>query len=658
MIDRVFFEIVVLIGLSVVAIVVFHRLRVPTSLGYLLVGAVVGPNALALVADADHNRVLAEFGIVFLLFTIGLSFAGPQIRSMRSMVLGLGLAQVGLTTVVVAAFGWMLGLPILAAVVVGAVFAQSSTIIIARQLAEQGEDHARHGRLATAMSVFQDVTAVPLVVVIPVLGAAAGAGAMLFPLGFAFAKALLAFALVWLLARWVLRPLLREVAAWRSPELFTLAVLLVTLVAAGITDFLDLSMALGAFLAGLVLGETEFRHQVEAAIRPFRDVLLGLFFITIGMMVDPAVLAGIWYWALLLAVGVFLCKALLILALVKSAGLALSDAVRVGVVLAIGGEFGFALLALALVDGLLDAALAQLVLTAVLFSMIAAPLCIRSNRWFGSRFSRPVLEHDRSVATELPGGLSDHVVVCGYGRVGQNVARFLAEEAVPYIALDLDPLRVRDAHAAGMPVYFADSSDAEVLRSVAADRARLVVISHGDLPATRRLLHSLAGIAPAVRVMVRARDDAPVDELLALGATEVVPETLEASIMIGAHVLLLGGVSPSRVLRRMRSAQADRYRLLREVFAGVEFVEGAPKRQRLHSVRLGADWVAVGRRLDEIDFDPCALQALVRYQQREATPRPDTVLQADDVLVIFGEVEAIDACEARLQGGPIPVAVR
>ena len=648
MIDPVFREVLTLLGLSVVAIVVFHRLRVPTSLGYLLVGAVVGPNALGWVADADHNRVLAEFGIVFLLFTIGLSFAGPQIQAMRGMVFGLGAAQVGLTTVVVGALAWLLGLPPLAALVAGAVFAQSSTIIIARQLAEQGEDQTRHGRLATAMSVFQDVTAVPLVVVIPVLGAAAGAGAMLLPLGAAFAKALLAFALVLLLARWVLRPLLREVAAWRSPELFTLAVLLVTLVAAGITDLLDLSMALGAFLAGLVLGETEFRHQIEATIRPFRDVLLGLFFITIGMMVNPAALPDIWHWALLVAVGVFACKALLIVLIVRLGGVALPDAVRIGVVLAIGGEFGFALLALALLDGLIAPDIAQVILTAVLIGMISAPLWIRSNRWFGRRFAQPVVVRDPAVSSDLPEGLRDHVIVCGYGRVGQNVARFLAEESVPYVALDMDPARVGDAHAAGMPVFFADSSDPDVLRSVAAERARLVVVSHDDLAATRRLLANLSNIAPQARVMVRSRDDAPVEELLALGAAEVVPETFEASIMIGAHVLLLGGVAPSRVLKRMRSAQRDRYRLLREVFIGTELIDARPGQPRLHSVRLGADWSAVGRRLDELDLGDAVVHALVRDEHRQESPPAETVLCAHDVLVLFGEPSSLEACEQRL----------
>lgn len=648
MIDPVFREVLTLLGLSVVAIVAFHRLRVPTSLGYLLVGAVVGPNALGWVADADHNRVLAEFGIVFLLFTIGLSFAGPQIRAMRGMVFSLGVAQVGLTTLVVGGLAWVLGLPPLAALVAGAVFAQSSTIIIARQLAEQGEDQTRHGRLATAMSVFQDVTAVPLVVVIPVLGAAAGAGAMVLPLGVAFAKALLAFALVLLLARWVLRPLLREVAAWRSPELFTLAVLLVTLVAAGITDLLDLSMALGAFLAGLVLGETEFRHQIEATIRPFRDVLLGLFFITIGMMVEPAALPDIWHWAVLVAAGVFVCKALLIVAIVRLGGVALPDAVRIGVVLAIGGEFGFALLALALLDGLIAPDVAQIILTAVLIGMISAPLWIRGNRWFGRRFAQPVVARDPEVTTELPAGLRDHVIVCGYGRVGQNVARFLAEEAVPYVALDMDPARVRDAHAAGMPVYFADSSDPDVLRSVTVERAILVVVSHDDLAATRRLLANLSSLAPAARVMVRARDDAPVEELLALGAAEVVPETFEASIMIGAHVLLLGGVAPSRVLKRMRSAQRDRYRLLREVFVGTDIVDAEPGKPRLHSIRLGADWNAVGRRLGDVEFGHCVLQALVRDEHRDETPLPETVLRPDDVLVLYGEPKALDVCESVL----------
>ncbi len=419
-----------LLAAMVLAVGLFQRVRIPSSLGYLLVGALIGPHALGLVASAESIRLVAEFGIVFLLFTIGLNFSLPQIYALRHTVFGLGTGQVVLTTIAVGLLGWLVGLAPAAAFAVGAVFAQSSTTIIAKQLAEQDELGTRHGRLALAMSVFQDVTAVPFVIVIPVLGAAAAvtgpqlAGA----LAMALVKALAAFALVYVAGRWLLRPLFHEIAARRSPELFTLSVLLVSLAAAAGTDRLGLSLAFGAFLAGMMLGETEFRHQIETTIRPFRDVLLGLFFVSIGMLVDPRVLPGIWHWALAAAMVMLVVKAVLVAALVRGSGLDRPTAARTGITLAVGGEFGFALLALAIDASVVDGAIGQIALTAVLASMIAGPLLIRYGHtlatWVGAH---RLQERIHAPPPDLPrtAALHDHVIVCGYGRIGQNVGHFL-----------------------------------------------------------------------------------------------------------------------------------------------------------------------------------------------------------------------------------------
>lgn len=342
--NTVFTEILILLIFSVVVVAIFNRLRLPSSLGYLLVGIIAGPHALALVQDAENIRILAEFGIVFLLFTIGLNFSLPQIMAIRHTVFGFGTSQVVLTTAVVACIAWLAGLSPAAAFVIGAVFAQSSTTIISKQLLEQDEDKSRHGRLSIAMSVFQDVTAVPFVVIIPVLGTVAS-GAIALPLGMALFKALSAIMIAYFAGHWLLRPLFHEVAARRSPELFTLTVLLVTLVAAGTTQALGLSMALGAFLAGMMLGDTEFRHQIESTIRPFRDVLLGLFFVTIGMLLNISIIPAIWHWAAVSAVGLILVKTILVFMIVRIGGIDPATAIRIGIVLAVGGEFGFALLA-------------------------------------------------------------------------------------------------------------------------------------------------------------------------------------------------------------------------------------------------------------------------------------------------------------------------
>jgi CPA2 family monovalent cation:H+ antiporter-2 len=654
-----FVEVLLLLATAVFVVALFQRQRVPSSLAYLLVGAVLGPHAAGLISNAETIRLVAEFGIVFLLFTIGLNFSLPQIYALRHLVFGLGTGQVLLTTFAVGLVAWMLGLPPPAAFVVGAVFAQSSTTIIGKQLAEQGEENSRHGRLALAMSVFQDVTAVPFVVVIPVL-AAAGTQSLALPLAEALAMALLAVAVVFVAGRWLLRPLFHEIAARRSPELFTLTVLLVSLAAAWATDSLGLSLAFGAFLAGMMLGETEFRHQIESSIRPFRDVLLGLFFVTIGMLVEPSLLPRIWPWALAAAAGLLVSKALLVALIVRLAGLEAATAWRTAIVLAVGGEFGFALLALAIGAGAIAEQPAQVALTAVLFSMILGPLLIR----FNQTVAQPLAGRAAPVPAAAPplpqaAALRDHVIICGYGRIGQNVGHFLEEEGIPFVALDLDPVRVRDARTGGEPVFYGDAAERDMLEAVGMATARLVVVSHDDIAAALKVLHHVRALRPALPVMVRTRDESRVDELRRAGATEVVPETLEAGMMIVSHALLLLGVPLRHIVRRIRDVRVDRYHLMREFFRGSEALAGHADdadADRLHSVALDAGAAAIGRTLAELDLqrDRVLVTALLREGKRDLAPGAATRLNAGDVLVLFGAPADLDRATARLLGPALP----
>jgi CPA2 family monovalent cation:H+ antiporter-2 len=662
MIDHFLTQVLILLVTAVVVVVVFHRLRIPSSLGYLLVGVLLGSYTPGPVIDAQPVRYLAEFGIVFLLFAIGLNFSMPQIHAMRHVLLGLGTAQVLLTTAAVGLVAWLLGLPATAAFVVGAVFAQSSTTIIVKQLTEQGEENSRHGRLAIALNVFQDVTAVPFLVIFPVLATVAadtssGMGAMASALGLAFAKAVFALVLVFIAGRWLLRPLFYLVAEQRSTEVFTMTVLLVSLAAAWTTHSLGLSMAFGAFLAGMMLGETEFRHQVESAIRPFRDVLVGLFFVGIGMLFDPSSLPQIWHWALLGAVILVLLKTLLVAQIVSIAGMDAMTAWRTAWVLAEGGEFGFALLAIALGVGIIDRQAGQVVLTAVLFSMIAAPFLIRYNhalaRLCAPRPARAVEESTpQSLATNV-GALRDHVIVCGFGRIGQGVARFLEEERIPYVALDLDTERVRAAHIAGERVFYGDAGERDILEAVGVGTARLVVVSHEDVSSAKKVLHHVRTLRPDLPVMVRTRDERPVEELRAVGATEVVPETLEAGLMIAVHALVLLDVPLARVVRRMQELREDRYHLLRELFRGdsapiEEAEEGST--DELRPVELLPESPAVGRALDELGLEGVAITAMVRGGQRRLTPPGDTRLEAGDVVVLFGAADELERAERALVG--------
>jgi len=652
-----FAQVLLLLGVAVSVVVLFHRLHIPSSLGYLLVGLILGPFTMGPVIEIPQIKALAEFGIVFLLFTIGLNFSLPQIHALRHQVLGLGTGQVVFTTAVVGLVAWLAGLDPVAAFVIGAVFAQSSTTIIGKQLAEQGEENSRHGKLGLAMSVFQDVTAVPFVVVIPVLGMAAGAAVLAGALGWALAKALLAFALVFFLGRWILGPIFHFIAERRSAEIFTLTVLLVALLAAWTTNSLGLSLAFGAFLAGMVLGETAFRHQVESTVRPFRDVLLGLFFIGIGMLLDPAVLPQIWHWALLGAVVLLISKTLLVTFLVRQTGAAPLTAWRTGLLLAVGGEFGFALLAIALTANVIDVYLGQIALTSVLFSMIAGPFIIRYNHAIASRLVRNPPQSDNTsihlaLEPNTAAQIEGHVIICGYGRIGQSVAHLLDEENIPYIALDLDSVRVREAHAAGEPVYYGDATDRSILELLGLDRARLVIISHDDVNAALKILEYLKTYRPNVPVMVRTRDESRVDELQKAGATEVVPETLEAGLMIASQSLLLLDVPPAQVMRRIQEQRAGKYRLIREFFRGDVPTETTEYKDadRIRSITIPPDSQSIGRQLGQLNLGNVTITAIIQSGERHAPPAPETRIAANDILVIYGPQEELQRAERCILG--------
>lgn len=529
-------QILLLLAMAITVVVTFQRLHVPTSLGYLLVGVIVGPHTLGPTVSIPEFQTLAEFGVVFLLFTIGLNFSLPQLQALRHQVFGLGTGQVVFTTLLVGIIVWLAGLPVAAAFVFGAVFAQSSTTIIASILNERGEENTKHGRLGLAMSVFQDVTAVPFLVIIPVLGTSVAAGVLAGTLGWALAKAALAFALVFIAGRWLLRPLFHLVSERRSLEMFTLAVLLIALLAAWTTNSLGLSLAFGGFLAGMMLGETEFRHQVESSIRPFRDVLLGLFFIGIGMRFDPTAIPPIWHWALLGALLILASKTLIVAAMVRRTGVDTQVAWRTGLLLSVGGEFGLALVAIALDTNVIDMQLGQIAISSVLLSMIAGAVLIRFNGVIASRLvSAPRIETpDSPELSETP---EQQVVIGGYGRVGHTIAVLLHSSGIPFVAFDTDPKQVAKGRRDGLPVYYGDISDPGLLEAIHVERASLIVITADGSTTALRALSYLRRTCPQVPVVARARDLETSAQLLHAGAVHAYPETIEASLRLGATAL-------------------------------------------------------------------------------------------------------------------------
>ncbi|MGD8710722.1 MAG: monovalent cation:proton antiporter-2 (CPA2) family protein [Ectothiorhodospiraceae bacterium] len=654
-------DVLILLTASVLVVALLRRLTLPPILGYLAVGVALSPSATGLIDDSSEVRLLGEFGVVFLLFTIGLEFSFPQLRAMRWTVLGLGGAQVLVTSAACGVAAWALGVSWEGAVVLGGALALSSTAIVTKQLTEQLEIHTRHGRQSVGVLLFQDLAVVPLLILIPILAGDADRGPGLAPtMALAMAKGIGVFLLMVWLGRTALRPLFHEVAAARSNELFTLAVLLVALAAAWATHLAGLSLALGAFLAGIMLGETEYRHQIEADIRPFRDVLLGLFFITVGMLLDVRVLAANLHWVVLAVAALMLFKATLIYGLVRLSGADRRVAVRTGVILCQGGEFGFAVLSLALGASLIDPLASQIVLAAIVVSMALAPLLVRHNEIVAHHLAKADgaprgSAAEREVA-DMAHSLKAHVIICGYGRTGQNVARFLEREGFSYLALDLDPARVREAQAAGDRVTFGDAARREIMMAAALEQARMVVISFDDPTAALTVLEHTREVRPDIPVLVRTRDDVWLARFQDAGATAIVPEILEASLMLASHALALLEVPMSKVFRYVRDVRADRYRLLKGYFHGEERVdlEKADRfREQLHAVTLPERANAVGKRiaatgLDEIDVEVTAVR---RGGIRGPQPDPETLLVAGDVLVLYGTPENLEKAEALLLGG-------
>ncbi|MCB1877965.1 MAG: cation:proton antiporter [Chromatiales bacterium] len=646
-----------LLAVAVFTVALFRRIHLPPILGYLFVGVMLGPHALGLLQESEGVHFLAEFGVVFLLFTIGLEFSLPKMIAMRGAVLGLGGAQVVITAVIVAIIALSIGTTGPSAFVLGGVAALSSTAIVVKQLVEQIELNQAHGTTALSILLFQDLAAIPFLVIIPVLAGEAGQSVWI-PLVWAMLKATLVFGLIMAVGYWLLRPLFHEIARARSAELFTLAVLLVSLAAAWATHAAGLSLALGAFLAGMMLGETEYRHQIEGDIRPFQDVLLGLFFVTVGMRVDLLALAPLAHWVLLAAFGMMCLKALIIYAVVKRAYGSPATALRTALVLAQGGEFGFVLIDLALGSRALDQTLGQIALSAVILSMVLTPFLVR----FNSRMARAVCarsyfgDRARSIdeLSQEAKSLNAHVVVCGYGRIGQNLGRLLSREGFPFLAVDTDPGVVREAHDAGEPVHFGDATRSSILEATGLHKARLLVICFDDDPASLKILSHVRAHHSDLPVLVRTRNDSHLEDLEKAGATEVMPEAVEASLMMSSEVLLMLKVPGRRVIEIINEMRAAHYRPLRDFFHGErhEEHEGAFV-ERLHTITLPDGANAVGQTLAQADLETpgVTINAIRRDGVRSDAPESDTVLAAGDVLVVTGTPHDLEHAETVLLQG-------
>ena len=634
--------IIILLVSAVLGVALFRALRLPAMLAYFTVGLAFGPHAFGLLPDTESSREFAEFGIVFLMFSIGLEFSLPQLYAMRKKVVGVGGSQVVITLLAIMGVGKLVGLSWPAAFVVAAALTMSSTAIVSKMLAERLDLNSRHGRLSIGTLLFQDIAVVPVLVLIPAL-ASTGTDISVV-LGIAFLKAAGMLLFLFTIGKWLINPWFNLVAAQRSRELFVMNVLMVTLLLAYVTSLAGLSLALGAFIAGMLISETRYRYQVESDISPFRDILLGLFFISVGMLLNLSEIAQNIGYIVLVLIAFMAFKALVILAVVRVMKYETGVAVRTAVILAQAGEFGFVILALGADQGLIAGKTLQIVLAASLLSMVIAPFLVQHNGKLArklvrsySRNSNQVIQHIEEASLHL----TDHVIICGYGRSGQYLGRFLNEEHIPYIALDIDPARVIEAASAGENVMYGDAARRVVLEAAGGLRAQALIISYADTPAAMKILHMVQENYPKLPVIVRTVDDTNMEALRQAGATEVVPEILEGSLMLASHALMLLGVPLNRVVKRIRMFREERYKLFRGYFHGVSDADNLDlekQQARLHSVIIAAGAFAVGRRLSDMRLEGFSVEVKsVRRPLAKINELDDqAILKEGDVIVLLG----------------------
>lgn len=650
-------SVLVILAASVVVAAIARAFKLPTMLGYLLSGIVIGPYSLGWIPDTPQTRYLAEFGVVFLMFSVGLEFSLPRMIAMRGTVFGFGGAQVAISLAATICLAVVMGLSLPAGVALGGALAMSSTAIVSKLLAERVELQSPHGRLAMGALLFQDLAVVPLLILIPAF--AKPAASLPLELLSALVKAAVVLFVLLFFGQKLMRAWFHRIAETKSSELFTLNLLLITLGLAFLTEKAGLSLALGAFLAGMLVSETEYRYQVEDDIKPFRDVLLGLFFITIGMRLDVSAVTNHILLVLLLLTVILLGKGLSIWLLTRLFKHGQPTAIRTALALSQGGEFGLVLLALAADRGLMSHQTTQPVLAALVISMLLAPLLIHRTEWItkklasGEWASRAKEVHDIALKTF---GKSGHVILCGYGRSGQSLARFLEAESIPFVALDSDPTRVRAAATAGESVVYGDPSKREVLIAAGISRARGLVITFSDVGASMAILRHARAIKPELPIVVRTIDDTHIEALREAGATEVVSEVMEGSLMLASHALMLLGIPLSQVLRRIRAVRESRYALMKGFFRGATDVnedledEAQP---RLSSLLISQQSAASGKTLKDLDLEKLLVEivAVRRHGIRGVDPGPETLIEAGDVLVLRGTSENLAAAEISLLQG-------
>ena len=650
--------IILLLISSVVFLTLFRYLKLSATIAYFVVGILLGPSAAGFLHDSESVRHFVEFGIVFLMFSIGLEFSLPKLNSMRGILFGLGGAQVLITLATSLFISRLFGLDFTMAFVVGSALTMSSTAIVSKLLIERLDLNSRHGKLSIGILLFQDIAVIPILILIPALSSQS------IDINTIFISISLKVILLLSILFWLGKPVMNFwfglVAKQKSRELFVLNVLMVTMFFAYLTELAGLSYALGAFLAGMLISETRYRYQVESDISSFRDILLGLFFISVGMMLNLDVFFDNFWVILSILFAYTLFKASLIALLTKAFKYEMGVGIRTGVILGQAGEFSFVILALANEQNLIGGEILQIVLSVCLLSMITASFLIPYNGKIARFLSRSYTKNSQKnidKIDEVGHNLSDHVILCGYGRSGQFLGRFLKEENISFIAIDMDLNRVNDAASAGEKVMYGDASRRVVLNAAGISSCKAVIITYADDRASSKVLSVIRESYLELPIIVRTTDETSIERLQEEGASEVVPEVLEGSLMLGSHALIMLGVPLGRVVKKIRAFRSERYAMFRGYFKGTTDITddfSGQEQLELHSIEVRKNPLLLSVKLDSIRFEDFHVQ--IQYLRRpnmleDIEPRPDILLSNGDTLVILGLQKDINRFEKYLSTG-------
>ena len=645
-------SIVIIFGLSICVLFACYRLRIPTIVGFLLTGILCGPSGLRLVQASKDVELLAQIGVVLLLFSIGIEFSLKQLLSIKKAVLIGGTLQVVLTVGAVSVIAIQFGRSLPEAVFLGFLLSLSSTAIVLKRLQEKAEVESPHGKISLGILIYQDLIAVPMMLLVPFLsGAMRHPGVSIGMLGLKLGLIVLVLVLG---IKWVVPGVLFQAAKTRSREIFLLTIIVICFSVAWLTSTLGLSLALGAFLAGLIISESEFSSQALGSILPFRDVFTSIFFISIGMLFDlhffllhPLLIAFV-------SVGVLVIKSMVAGAASSFLGFPIRTMVQVGLALSQIGEFSFILMQSGLDFHLIDKNTYNLFLGVSIITMALTPFIMGGGNFLTNfllqlplpaRLKSGLKEQSNPVLSVAAQSLRDHLVIIGYGINGRNVARAAKVAGIPYCILEMNPDTVRKEKSRGEPIYYGDAINEEVLLHVDVHRARVLVVAIPDPVATRRVIEASRKLGPLVHIIARTRFFQEMAPLYALGASEVIPEEFETSVEIFTRVLHKYLVSRDKIERFVAEVRSDGYQMFRSLSRQnplLSDLKMALPDIQINSLSLSPRSTAVGKSLSEIDLRKkfgVTLLAIQREKEVLSNPAGDVTLRADDILVVMGKPE-------------------